>query len=292
MDLSEALRTSIAALVSADTGTGGFNNSASNALVQKVIFRDDPNYASDRALYNTTIEVEVDENPSTIWGTTPGTGVEKGFVLLRFIVNCQRDPGRTRRDAVVYRIRTQWGGVTPAAASDSTWTFGPMSLERVRQLSPTSTTTRTTLEFSLRAGAGTVVESTGRQVSVTFAGSEGAAIGTTMFGTSVEDTIAPEMRDVTQWGDASRRRSVALGDAFVSVDFALASMTPVQPVGARAVLVVFENTAGTKKLTFTNAIVVSRRFYATTRQESQPNRVTFTFAVSAATQGTNAIVAA
>jgi len=292
VDLSEAAKSLLSALIAADTGTGGFNNSSSNALIQKLVFFDDANYASDRASYNTLVELEVQENTSTIWGTGASTTDEKTFVLLRFTVITQRDPGKTRRDAVVYRMRTQWDGVVLGTATDTTWTFGPLTLERVRPLAPTSTDNKSVLEFSVRAASGTAIELTGRQASVTFAGAEGTAIGSTMFGSSIAEAETLDARIVTRWGDVSVRRSVAGNDARIDVDFSVASMTPTMLTATTAVLVVFEDTTGTKKKTYTNALVVNRRFYSTTKQESQPNRVTMSFAVSAVTEGVNAVVAA
>jgi hypothetical protein len=107
-----------------------------------------------------------------------------------------------------------------------------------------------------------MAELIGRQASATFAGSETGTIGTTLYGfVTQEDNIMETVR-VTRWGDVHHRYVGGLNDGQITLAFTIDStFTPTIPTGTAAVLVVFLNTTGSKKTTYTNAIVerVTRR---------------------------------
>lgn len=287
MDLSEAVFTSIDAIRAADTGAGGLNEANGVALVNKMVLRDDANYGEDRADYWPHLMVDVIERSDTTWGTVNSRDTEQVFV--RITLRTQRDPGRAKQNAVSARMRTVFDGVIPAAQTG--WFFGVLTLERGYQVRATGNVLVYVQEYSIRAGV-TAAEVTGRQTSLTFTGSDGAAIGSTMYGQSIDEDTQVVMAKVDHFDDAGERLTRQDFQGTINAVFTMSSMSPVIPVGTQGILVVFENTAANKKITYTNAVVVRRRVVADTDENSPQVKIYVTFRVSSAgVAGTLAAVA-
>lgn len=289
MDLSEAVFTSVDAIRSADTGSGGLAAASGTltAIVNRMVQRDDPNYDETRAEYWPLIVVDVIEKNDTVWGLT-GAPDQAGFVL-RMTVHTLRDPGRAIQNAVSARMLLKYDGAT--LASQTGWVFGPLSVDRRYQLRARPNALVMVHEYSGRAGD-VVATLTGRQGSVTFSGSEGAGITAgTMIGQTIDEDITISVANVERFGDQGERVTRQDFSGTITASFTYSSMTPVIPVGTQGVLVVFDDTAGVKKITYTNAVVIRRRKTASTDGESASNKLYLTFRVSSATEGVLAAVA-
>lgn len=138
----------------------------------------------------------------------------------------------------------------------------------------------------------TTAELVGREAGATFAGSEGAAIGTTLIGRVVQVSQSVALTSVKRFYDVADRLTLRNREGTITLGFTHESMTPVPPTGTAAVLVVYSDAARTKGLTYTNAIVAGWRMSATTAGESEPQRLDITFRVTAAgTAGKDPVVA-
>lgn len=272
-DLSEAIFAGVDAIRAADTGAGGLAQTGGTTIVNHMVQRDDPNYDETRAEYWPLVVVDVIEDADTVWGTTSAPD-QDGFIL-RLTITTFRDAGRATQNLVSARLKLKLDGVT--LANQTGWFFGPLSLNRVYQLRGRGNAYVMVHEYSGRAGD-TAASLVGRQGSVTFTGNEGAAIGTTLFGQSIDEDISVDIADVRYWGDQADRLTRRGFSGNITAEFTVASMTPVIPVGTHGVLVVNEDTANTKKITYTNAVVARRRYSA--RTDGGPALVYLTFRVS------------
>lgn len=286
MDLSEALYTSLLALKAADSGSSGLTNSSSTANVHQFVLQDDPNLAPERGGYSPSIIVDIREADDQPWILASKFSVLS--VVVRMKVLTFRDPGRSIQDDINERIRAVFDGVTPS--SQTGWTFGPL----MRVQGAQSGTDRTKLsydhEFVLRATTTANVELIGAQASVTFAGTEGTAIGSTLIGQVTDfKHYEAETWDTTPWSFTGEKSATALWGCALEVAFTAASMTPPVPSGTDAQLILYLNRSASKGWTIKNARVVSIR---TRGGGSTPQQIVMTFRGSAASAFTNPVVAA
>lgn len=124
-------------------------------------------------------------------------------------------------------------------------------------------------------------ELVGREAGATFSGAEGAAIGTTLYGRVAQAALLPVLTSVKRFYDVADRLTVRSRTGTITLGFTVASMTPVPPSGTAAVLVVYLDAARSKSLTFSNAILSEWRLGTTTAGESEPQRLSMTFRVTA-----------
>lgn len=273
-DLSAGLFTSLLAIQAADTGAGGLNESGATAAarINRFVQRGDPNYEEGRAEFWPLVVVDIIERGDIRWGNSSANA--SGRVLVRMTLTTLRDTARAPQNAVNARMRVRFNGITPSAQTG--WTYGYMVLEQVYQLRASATTITLVHEYSLMAGV-TGADLTSAQSSLTFTGSEGAAIGTTLRGEAIDENIEVVVADVEYFYDQAERLTRRGFRGTITGVFTIQSMTPVVPVGTQGVLVVFENTAGNRRITYTNAVVVQRRFSAS---GSNPQKLFLTFRVS------------
>jgi hypothetical protein len=292
MDLSEALATSLTAIVTADSGSGGLSNTSSSAYIQRSIVQiGHQNFDSDRAVYWNSVVLDVFENAKHGWGTGASAKTTVDFIA-RLTIRTLRDEGRAKQNACSERLKSKIDGVTPA--SQTGWNFSPLSFLRASQGPSDSKSLAYVMEF---AGVGSASASSGnaeligRQASVTFSGTEGTGIGSTLIGQVVQSQQVAVTRNVTRFLDRAARKTIRTSDSGVTVEFEKISAVPVVVTGTPAVLVVFSDTANNRKITYTNAIVTRIEHVAPNGPGSQKTRMTFeTTATGAA--GTNPVVAA
>lgn len=279
-DLSEALFTSLDAIRSADTGSGGLA-AASGTLTAKLNYfvqRDDPNYDPDRAEYWPLVIVDIIEKSDTTWGLA--VAPELNTVLVRVTINALRDPGRGSQNAVSRRIKDKFDGAVPATQTG--YIFGPLSLDRAYQLRGRNNAYVMVHEYSVQEGD-TAAVLTGRQQSLTFTGAEGAGIGSTLFGQSISKRGTCQVQEIDYFNDEAERLTRSNTSWIIVGLFTVASSTPVVLAGAQGVLTVFRDTAAGKKTVFTNAVVVEEEEVSQT-DGSAPATVRLTFRVSAVTE--------
>lgn len=272
MDLSEGLYTSLLAIQAADTSSGGLNETAGAARINRFVQRGDPNYDEGRAEFWPLVVVDIIEKLDVGWGQTYAS--EGGRVVVRMTLTTLRDTARTPQNAVSARMRVKYDGATPTAQSG--WTYGYMVLERAYHLRTTNNTITMVHEYSLMAGV-TGADLIGPQASLTFSGSEGTAIGSTLSGEAIDEDIEVPVANVEYFADQAERLTRTSHRGTITGAFMVQSMTPVVPVGTQGVLVSYENTVGSKKITYTNAVVVRRRRSAS---GSGPQMLYLTFRVS------------
>lgn len=291
MDLSEALFTSLTAIVTADSGSGGLSNASADAYIQRGIVQvGNASYDADRAIYWNGVVLDVFENPRHGWGVASSVQTSVEFIA-RLTLRTLRDAGRAKQNACAERLKLKLDGITPA--NQTGYNFSPLTLLRASQGPSDSKSLAYVLEFSgignLSASSGNA-DLLGRQASVTFAGDEGSGIGSTLIGQVVSDQQVAAIRNVTRFADLAERKTVRTTDSSVTVEFGKLSATPKVLTGTPAVLVVFDDTVAGKKLTFTNAIVTR---IENSRPAGGTQTVRMTFDTTATgVAGTNPVVAA
>lgn len=133
-------------------------------------------------------------------------------------------------------------------------------------------------------------ELVGRQVSATFTGTEGQAIGTTMYGWITSTNMRVLLSPVDRFNDRAQRLTKTSAGTTIQLEFTFSSMVPVPPTGTSAVLTVFEDEAKTQGFTYMNAVVSHRRRMADP-YGSSAQRLYLTFRVTATgVSGTDPIV--
>lgn len=280
MDLSEALQTSMVSAIAADSSTGGLGNSASNAYIAqdsgsaRVIFEDHESYGLDRIPYaglGASVFVTIVENPITNFEAQ-----ERDQVTLRMVILTQRDAGRGRQNAVVYRMRTVFDGASPTHQTG--WYFGPLNFDSGKQLQATTRFLRYEMTFVVQASESSAVQLSGRQVQVEFNGVEGLAFGTSLIGVMVDEGIEEEAKDVTRWMDRGPRSSISLLRATITVGFLKTTGLTVIPSGVSADLIVYDE-FNLHARTYSGAIVLRKRFSGNA-QTGGPSMVYLTFGYS------------
>lgn len=149
MDLSEAVFTSLAAIRTADSGSGGLSNIAGDAYIARLVQKGDPNYDEHRADYWPLAQVDVVERSDTSWGYSDSRDTDGVTILIR--VKTQRDGGRTKQNAVAARLKLKLDGVT--LASQTGWVFSPASYETGYQEAASGAELGFAMRFSCRAAA-------------------------------------------------------------------------------------------------------------------------------------------
>lgn len=147
MDLSEAIFTSLTAIRTADSGTGGLSNIAADAYIAKLVLKGDANYDENRAEYWPLAVVDIIEHSDTSWGYTDTRDVEGVTIIIR--LRTLRDRGRTSQNAISARLKVQLDGVVPA--SQTGWVFSPMAYESGFQEASSGVWLTFAMRFSCRA---------------------------------------------------------------------------------------------------------------------------------------------
>lgn len=129
----------------------------------------------------------------------------------------------------------------------------------------------------------------GSQASATFSGTEGSAIGNTLYGQVTAVRLQElETWDVTPWSGISEQTSAAGWGGTIKILFTVASMTPPILSGTDASLVVNINRAGSKRWSIDNARVVQIEHVG---NGVQTQKIEMTFRISAAKSYTNPVAA-